>query len=290
LPKQAVSLRFALRRLSLQKAMVDYYKVLKISPKASAAEIKSAYRRLAREMHPDVNGGTEEATREFALIAKSYEVLSNPQERAHYDKQYLKKFHNASIHDSDSVMYSDNSHASRMRRIAYENRYNRIVDSIIDAERKEVMALQKVIFPIVALFLSTAFVAIFKPKFWSNSEIIGKIILLTLFITGVIHLVNRLRAGFDHYTYNYKLHDSILDEATEKTRPYSRLAGVAFLLIGIAISLGIGMIIGNYLEIFIAASMPKLFSPTLRLEFIFYPPIVVLLVDTMHGVASKVDH
>lgn len=271
--------------------MVDYYKVLKISPQASTAEIKSAYRRLARKMHPDVNGGTEEATREFALVAKAYEILSNPQERAAYDKQYLKTFHsNASIHDSDSVMYSDNSHASRLRRIAYENRYNRIVDSIIDAERKEVLALQKVIFPVVALFLSTCFVAIFKPKFWSNSEIAGKIVLLTLFITGVIHLVNRLRAGFEHYTYNNKLHDSILEETAEETRPYSRISAVAFLLIGVGISLVIGMVIGNYLEMFIAASMPKLFSPTLRLEFIFYPPIVVLLVDAMHGVASKVEN
>ncbi|MDQ3798646.1 MAG: J domain-containing protein [Acidobacteriota bacterium] len=276
--------------------MVDYYKVLKVSPEASAAEIKSAYRRLARKMHPDVNGGTEEATREFALIAKSYEVLSNPQERAYYDRQYFKAFHSdsngsGSIHDSDSVMYSDNSHASRLRRIAYENRYNRIVDSIIDAERQEVLALQKVIFPIVALFLSTCFVAIFKPKFWSNSEIIGKIILLTLFITGVVHLFGRLRAGLDHYTYqNRRLHDSILGEIEEETRPYSRLTALAFLLVGIGVSLGVGMVIGNYLEMFIAASMPHLFSPTLRLEFIFYPPIVVLLVDAMHGVASKVDY
>jgi len=243
-------------------------------------------------MHPDVNGGTEEATRQFALIAKSYEVLSNPQERAFYDKQYFKAFHaSVSIHETDSVLFSDNSHASRMRRIAYENRYNRIVDSIIDAERKEVLALQKVIFPIVALFLSTCFVAIFKPKFWSNSEIIGKIILLTLFTIGLVHLINRLRAGFEHYTYNNRrLHDSILGENEEETRPYSRITAVAFLLIGIAVSLGVGMVIGNYLEMFIAASMPKLFSPTLRLEFIFYPPIVVLLVDAMHGVASKVDY
>lgn len=271
--------------------MVNYYKVLKISPKASTVEIKSAYRRLARKMHPDVNGGTEEATREFALVAKSYEVLSNPQERAFYDKQYYKTFHSGSLEDStDSGLYSDNPHASRLRRMAYEHRYNRIVDSIIDAERKEVMALQKVIFPVVALFLSTCFVAIFKPKFWSNSEIIGKIILLTLFITGMIHLISRLRAGFEHYTYTeQKLHDSILEETQEETRPYSRLSAVAFLLIGIAVSLGIGMVIGNYLEMFIAASMPKLFSPSLRLEFIFYPPIVVLLVDAMHNIASKVD-
>lgn len=274
--------------------MVNYYKVLKISPKASAAEIKSAYRRLARKMHPDVNGGTEEATREFALIAKAYEILSSPQERAHYDRQFEKTQQQAasgSIHDSDSVLYSGNPHASRLRRMAYEQRYNKIVDSIIDAERKEVLALQKVIFPVVALFLSTCFVAIFKPKFWSNSEIIGKIILLTLFSVGVVHLVSRIRAGLAHFTYNPdKLHDSILEEAEEEKRPYSRFAAVVFLLVGIGISLGIGMIIGNYLEMFIAASMPKLFSPTLRLEFVFYPPIVVLLVDVMHTVASKFEY
>lgn len=269
---------------------MNYYKVLKISPDASTAEIKKAYRRLARELHPDVNGGTEEATKEFALVAKAYEILSDPQERAHFDKQFYKAAANGSIHNSDSVFFSDNPHASRLRQMAFENRYNRIVDRIIDAERREVLALQKVIFPTVALFISTCFVAIFRPKFFSNSEIIGKIILLTLFIVGVIHLIKRLRAGFEHYTYNSeKLHDSILEDATEETRPYSRLAAASFLLIGISISLVVGLIIGNYLEIFIAASMPRLFSPTLQPEFVFYPPIVVLLVDAMHTVASKLE-
>lgn len=271
--------------------MVDYYKVLKISPKASAAEIKSAYRRRAREMHPDVNGSTEESTREFALVAKAYEILSNPQERAHYDKIYLRARQNEAIHDSDSVIYSDNQHASRLRRMVYEHRYNKIVDGIIDAERKEVLALQRVIFPTVALFLSTLFVGIFRPKFWSNSEIIGKIIMLTLFIVGVIHLVGRLRTGFEHYTYNSeKLHDSILDGIEEETRPYSRIAAAAFLLIGFGLSLSAGLIIGNYMEMFTAAMMPRLFSPTLQPEFIFYPPIVVLLVDAMHTVASKLEY
>jgi hypothetical protein len=271
--------------------MVNYYKVLKVSPKASAAEIKSAYRRLARKMHPDVNGGTEEATREFALIAKAYEVLSDPQERAYHDKKLFRAQQNAAVQDDDSVLYSDNPHASRLRRLAYEQRYNKIVDNIIAAERREVLALQRVIFPIVALFLSTCFVGIFKPKFFSNSEFFGKIILLTLFVIGVIHLIGRIRAGFEHYTYNPdKLHDSILEEIDEETRPYSRIAATTFLLTGIGLSLGIGLIIGKYMELFISAMMPRLFSPTLQLEFVFYPPIVVLLVDAMHTLASKIEY
>lgn len=276
--------------------MVDYYKVLKISREATTAEIKSAYRRLAREMHPDVNGGTEEATREFAAVAKAYEVLSNSQERAFYDKKYFRaqRAQNHSIHDTDSVLYSDNQHASRLRRMVYEHRYNRIVDSIIDAERKEVLALQRVIFPTVAFFLSTCFVGIFRPKFWSNSEIIGKIILLALFIIGVVHLAGRLRAGFAHYTYNPAdrlLHDSIFGDGDgEETRPYSRVGAVAFLIVGFALSLGVGLVIGNYMEMFTAAMMPRLFSPTLQPEFIFYPPIVVLLTDAMHTLASKLEY
>jgi hypothetical protein len=270
--------------------MVNYYKILKISPNASTAEIKKAYRRLARELHPDVNGGTEEATNQFALLAKAYEVLSDPQERAYFDKHFYKAQANGSIHNTDSVFFSDNPHASRLRRMAFENRYNKIVDSIIDAERREVIALQKAIFPIVALFLSTFFVAIFRPTFFSNSQIIGRIILVTLFIFGVVHLVKRLRAGFAHYTYNTQiLHDSIFDEPEVETRPYSRLTAAAFLLGGVSVSLIIGLVIGNYLEMFIAASMPRLFSPTLQPEFIFYPPIVVLLTDAMHSVASKLE-
>ena len=270
--------------------MVNYYKVLKVSPDASAAEIKKAYRRLARELHPDVNGGTEEATKKFALVAKAYEVLSDPQERAYFDKQLLKAQAASAIHNTDSVFFSDNPHASRLRRMAFENRYNRIVDRIIDAERREVIALQKVIFPTVALFLSTFFVAIFRPKFFSNSQLIGKIVLLALFIVGVVHLFKRLRTGFEQYTYkSEKLHESILEEIEEETRPYSRLAAAAFLLVGIGVSLAVGLIVGNYLEMFIAASMPRLFSPTLQPEFVFYPPIVVLLVDAMHTVASKLE-
>jgi curved DNA-binding protein CbpA len=271
--------------------MVNYYKVLKVSPKASASEIKSAYRRLARKMHPDVNRDNEEAAREFALIAKAYEVLSNEQERAYFDRQLRQAQAKASIHTSDSVIYSDNPHAKRLRQLAFERRYNEIIDRMMDSERRETLALQRAIFPTVALFVSTCFVAIFKPMLWTNSHFIGKFILLTLFVFGVLHLIKRLRSGFEHYTYAQEnLHDSILDETEPETKPYSRFAAAAFLLLGIGASLIIGLIIGNYLHLSLASLMPKLFSPTLQPEFIFYPPIVVLLVDLMHSFATKMEY
>lgn len=254
-------------------------------------EIKSAYRRLARKMHPDINVDNENAAKDFAVIAKAYEILSNPTERARYDTQMSGRSTKSSIHHTDSVFYSDNQHAQRLRQMAIERRYNEIIDQMMDAERKETLALQKVIFPVVALFVSVCFVGIFKPMIWTNSEILGKLILLTLFIIGVLHLIKRIRSGFEKYTYrDESLHESILDGVEPVSKPYTRLAATAFLLVGTGISLGAGLLIGNFLEMFIYSMIPKFFSPTLQPEFIFYPPIVVLLVDTMHTLATKIEH
>lgn len=177
--------------------MVSYYEILKVSPKATNAEIKSAYRRLARKVHPDVNttAAPENASGEFAKIAKAYEILGNPKERAAYDRQLLNQQYKNSV-GGDSVFSSENAHARRWRQMAYERRYNEIIDRMIADERRETMALQRVIFPTVALFLSTCFVGIFKPMFWANTRIIGKTILLGLFIAGIVHLAVRLRKGF----------------------------------------------------------------------------------------------
>ena len=63
----------------------DYYKTLGIARTASEKEIKSAYRRLARQYHPDVNKDPK-ATDRFKLINEAYEVLSDPKKRSKYDQ------------------------------------------------------------------------------------------------------------------------------------------------------------------------------------------------------------
>ena len=122
-----------------------------------------------------------------------------------------------------------------------------------------------------------------------NSAMVGKIIVVALFIAGVIHLIGRLRDAFERYTYDEnEVHESILDEEERKVKPYTRLTAVMFLLGGMTVCLGVGLIIGSYFNL-MADSMPSMFSPTLKPEFVFYPPIIVLFVDLMHTVASGLE-
>jgi len=64
----------------------DYYRVLGVGKDASEGEIKRAYRKLARKHHPDVNPGDEAAEEQFKRINEAYQVLSDPEKRAKYDR------------------------------------------------------------------------------------------------------------------------------------------------------------------------------------------------------------
>lgn len=64
--------------------MADHYETLGVSREASTDEIKKAYRRLARELHPDVNPGAD-ASERFKSVTHAYDVLSDSQQRQQYD-------------------------------------------------------------------------------------------------------------------------------------------------------------------------------------------------------------
>jgi DnaJ-class molecular chaperone len=63
----------------------DYYDILGVERDASRDELKNAFRRLARELHPDVNNHDPEAEEKFKAAAEAYEVLSDPERRRAYD-------------------------------------------------------------------------------------------------------------------------------------------------------------------------------------------------------------
>lgn len=83
-----------------EKEVKCHYRVLEVEQEASADELKRAYRQKALLLHPDKNPHrVAEATAEFAEVQRAYEVLSDPQERAWYDRH------------RESILRKSNSHA-----------------------------------------------------------------------------------------------------------------------------------------------------------------------------------
>lgn len=278
--------------------MTNYYKVLGIRRSASRSEVKSAYRKLARLRHPDVNGGSEKAAREFALLSKAYRVLMDPQERAYYDQQLT-----AQSESGYSILHSNNPHAQRARNLAVQARWDRVVDQVLERDRQESRERQRAVFTTVSLFLSTFFVAMLKPHLWETFDYAGRAIVLTLFVIGVWHLATRLREYFAHYTYRPKsIQDSIMREDEKPEQPFTRFSAYTFLLVGYALSAGVGLMIGWHAQGFMSGLtmlLPRdvvhtnmLFFPSTLLlipDLVVYPPIAVLIVDSMQALTSRMD-
>ncbi|HZM97852.1 MAG TPA: J domain-containing protein [Pyrinomonadaceae bacterium] len=271
--------------------MIDYYKILGVKPNASLAEIKSAYRKLARKSHPDVNHNSE-AARQFALLSKAYHTLIDPQERAYYDDQ-LKAQNNRSY----SILDSDNPHAKRARNLAVQAKWDRVVDEVLERDRQENRERQRAVFTTVSLFLSTFFLAMMRPQLWQVFSTMGRVVVLTLFLMGVWHLANRLREYLAHYTYKPNpIQRSIIIEEEIPEQPFTRFSAYTFLLVGYALSLGIGLYIGSHTQDFFGDlrlqfqhTVSAVPASVLAFDLIIYPPIAVLIIDTVQGLAARID-
>ena len=279
--------------------MIDYYKVLGVKTNATQAEIKSAYRKLARKSHPDLNSDSE-AGRQFALLSKAYHTLIDPQERAYYDEK-LREQKNRSF----SILDSNNPHAKRARNLAVQAKWDRLVDEVLERDRLENRERQRAVFTTVSLFLSTFFLAMMRPQLWQVFSVWGKVIVLTLFVMGVWHLANRLREYLAHYTYRPDLiQGSIMRGASLPEQPFTRFSAYTFLLVGYALSVGVGLYIGWHTQDFFndmatmfrdragivqSSVLAYTWAAILIPDLIIYPPIAVLIVDTVHGITSRID-
>ena len=277
--------------------MIDYYKLLGVKPNASQAEIKSAYRKLARKSHPDLNPDSK-AAREFALLSRAYHTLQDPQERAYYDQQWQ-----AQKYRSHSILDSNNPHARRARNLAVQAKWDRLVDEVLERDRRENRERQRAVFTTVSLFLSTFFLAMIRPQLWQLFNPFGRAIVLTLFVIGVWHLATRLREYLAHYTYRPKVIQGSIRDSETPEQPFTRFSAYTFLLVGYALCVGIGLYIGWHTQDFFN-DIKLLIPPTngarggmlaftsaalLIPDLVFYPPIAVLIIDTMQGLAARID-
>jgi curved DNA-binding protein len=69
----------------------DHYQALGVGRDASMADIKKAYRKLARELHPDVAGDDQAKLARFKRVSEAYEVIGDPIERGRYDRRFMKR-------------------------------------------------------------------------------------------------------------------------------------------------------------------------------------------------------
>ena len=86
----------------------DAYEILGVAKDVNAADLKKAYRKLARKYHPDVNPDDKEAEKKFKEISAAYDILSNPEKRAEYDQMGAEAYYSTpgAAHDYEEAFAS----------------------------------------------------------------------------------------------------------------------------------------------------------------------------------------
>lgn len=124
----------------------NLYEILEISPEASAAMIKSAYRKLARKYHPDLNAGDEFCIKKFKQISHAYEILSDVEKKKNYD--ILKGFYNTENFQAKrkqaSKAYKDVEHSEKKadkpkdyEDILKEQAFSKVFSDILDGFKQQ---------------------------------------------------------------------------------------------------------------------------------------------------------
>src|SRR5262249_40489479 len=170
--------------------MLDYYKVLGVKSTASVKEIKTAYKRLARLQHPDLNGGKPEAAQAFVQISRARDILIDPQRRAAYDAQrsaYASKGAHAPGVNPTVETY--------LRRARSDARIKHNLQKFLITEREEARALRQSIIPIVAFLFAAFFVPMIRPHLWRSSGWTARVVILVLVSIGVWHTVAKIWAA-----------------------------------------------------------------------------------------------
>jgi curved DNA-binding protein len=117
---------------------VDYYKILGLGKTATAKEIKSAYRKLARKFHPDLNPNDKDANKNFQQINEANEVLSDPEKRKKYDQ-----YGNEDFSDFFESMFGGTPGGGRSRQAKFrgEDFHSELQLELLDAYKTHTQTL-----------------------------------------------------------------------------------------------------------------------------------------------------
>jgi DnaJ domain len=257
--------------------MLDYYKILGVKSTASVREIKAAYKRLARLQHPDLNGGKPEAAQAFVQISRARDILIDPQRRAAYDAQ-----RNAYASKSAYAPAVNPSVETYLRRAQSDARIRNNLQKFLITEREDARALRQSVFPVVAFLFAAFFVPLVRPQLWHSSGWIGRTVMLVLVSVGVWHTVSKIWAAI-------KLHTADATDDSMLAKRWSRRQAILFIALA-AIGCGLaGTLIGMSLSDSLLSAMPMFFDPSIRLELLLYPWIMVLLIDAVHSLSQRID-
>ena len=259
--------------------MLDYYQLLGVKSTASVKEIKAAYKRLARRQHPDLNG-LPEATQAFIQISRARDILIDPQRRAAYDAQrhaYAAKGAYAPVVNATVETY--------VQRARSDARIKKNLEKFLMIEREEARALRQAVFPIVAFLFAAFFVPLVRPHLWHSSGWTGRTVILVLVSIGVWHTVSKIWSAVKLHTVD----STVATDDQMLIKRWSRRQAILFIALA-AIGCGLlGTLIGMSFSDSLLSAMPMFFDPSISLELLLYPWIMVLLLDAGHALSQRID-
>lgn len=108
----------------------NLYEILEVSSTASAATIKSAYRKLARKYHPDLNGGDTNCIKKFKEITNAYEILSDEEKKKNYDllRGFYKETSQAKYNEASRAYKETEEEKQKENNDVFSNVFNDILE------------------------------------------------------------------------------------------------------------------------------------------------------------------
>ena len=148
-------------------------------------------------------------------------------------------------------------------------------------EREEARALRKAVFPIVTFLFAAFFVPLVRPHLWHSSGWIGRAVISVLVCIGVWHTVSKIWTGI-------KLHTDDTRDPMFANR-WSRRQALLYIALAAVGCWLLGTLIGMSFSDSLLSAMPMFFDPSIRLELLLYPWIMVLLIDTVYSLSQRID-